>query len=239
MNRLLMTSLFSLPLCFGCGGPLLTEIKIPSQAVQAGLDVWLPLELTDYVDEEIPATVSLTSAEIIASDGTDRLGVQMQVDVALLAIDRDKALAAIKGKINEKLEENPPLVPVPPAPKLPEPVSKTQTDPASDAPSTTNNEPQIVERIHGEIIARVGIRYEAETTSFYCHNASAEKIRFDRLPPELEPGVERVCEAALNKYFDENAVYKIEGNDSALDLARSRLKQVTIRDGELFVTIGI
>ncbi len=203
----------------GCSGDWSTEVTIPSEAIQSGLNAWMPVVLTDYVEEEVPATVTLQNAKVLLSDGTDRMGIQLDLLVELEAVTADE--------VAERIEDNLPRAPRPPLPGGPPPlvdVRKPQTLPP--------------ETIRGEVVTRIGVRYDETNASFYGQDASAQRIHFEKLPSEIEPLIERVCEEALNQYFAENAIYVL-GDDATSKLAKASLKAVAIKDGQLTVTLGL
>ena len=191
--------------------------------MQAGLDAWLPVVLTDYVKEEVPAKITLESAEIVMSDGTDRLGIELR----LTAILDETAPQAILDKAQSQL--------LPPAPTGNTPFSNALP---SSLPPVGNTE-STSESLEGNVVVRAGIRYDAESKSFYCQDVSAESISFGQLPSDIAPPIKQLCEVAMNRYFSENAVYTIDSEFADADLATSRLKNVTVRDGELVVELGL
>lgn len=209
----------------GCSGSVSTEIEIPGSALQAALDAWMPVVLTEYVEEELPAEVTLDRAEVLMSDGTDRVGVAMELTIVLKEIDPEAVLEKVTTEVGE------PPVPPPPFGAPPENLSSAQNETSPDA--------KVVETLKGRVVARTGLRYDASSQSFYCEGASAESVVFDRLPGDLAPLIQKVCERSLDRYFSENAVYTIESDDSASSFASARLKNVTTRDGKLYVELGL
>ncbi|MEL6109369.1 MAG: hypothetical protein AAFU85_25460 [Planctomycetota bacterium] len=223
MKETILLALLFISLC-GCSGPMSTEFAIPPSAVQTGLDAWMPVVLTDYVDEELPAVVTLDEAEVLLSDGTDRVGVQLDLTIVLEEIDAEAVLDKVATEIGSSSVPPPPFG-LPPA-----------KPPGSDAGSAASANG--VQALKGKVIARTGLRYDAETQSFFCKDVEAESIVVDGLPGDVAPLIQRLCEKGLAQYFSENAVYTIDSEETAVGFATARLKSVTTRDGKLFVELG-
>ena len=210
----------------GCSGDLSTEVTIPNSAVQVGLDAWMPVVLNDYVDKDLPVSATLVKTEIVASDGSDRLGVKMHLKTVIHQLDANKVMEAIETEVAN-------LAP----PGFPE--THAGHPSISKAPQRKPDDGEIVDEIRGTVTTRVGIRYEASTAKFYCQDAKAEEIIFDKMPSHLEEPIKRLCEEALNKYFAENSLYTLSGDNTTITLAKSALKNVSVRDGRIVVELGL
>ncbi|MEO1528962.1 MAG: hypothetical protein AAFX06_26370 [Planctomycetota bacterium] len=210
----------------GCSGPMSGEITIPQSAVQTGLDAWLPVVLTEYVDEELPAEITLERASALMSDGTDRIGVEMQLTVVLKAIEGEQVLE----KVAERVGDGP--LPPPPFGSPPTPL-------ASESQPADSDKSAPVKTLSGTVLLRTGVRYDSSSLSFYCQDVAAESIVFEELPGDIAPLIQTLCEKGLDKYFSENSVYTLASADAGMDFAAARLKNVTTREGKLVVELGL
>ena len=195
----------------------------------------MPVILTDYVEEELPAVVVLESTEVLGGDGTNRLGFKMNLRVVLDQVRPEYVRDRIEAKTGRSLPKglNASQLPGPPGPPF------KNADFAMHQSFELLTGQQDTLKLYGEVIARVGIRYDAKAAAVYCKDAQAERIRCEKLPSDVEPLITRLSEKALNKYFANNAVYTFTGDDVATQLAKSRLKNVTTRSGKIVVEVGL
>ena len=214
----------------GCNGKFATEVTVPRDAIQKAVDGFLPVKASDYVEGNHPAEVTLTKATVLLRDGSDKIGVDLAVTVNLPEMPVPPAPELPGSDLTEKPEQRPPG---PPAPLAPGP------DLPKKPPAETTNKKAPAKTVHGSVIVLTGVRYDAQSASFYCQSPATEKVDFEELPDELEQLVRKLSEEAMTAYLSENAVYRIDDQQTATRLAKSALQDVTVRDGKLIVKIGI
>ncbi|MEM6470669.1 MAG: DUF1439 domain-containing protein [Planctomycetota bacterium] len=226
-SKLLLAASFLLLVLCGCSGS--AEITIPNSAVQSGLNLWMPVVLNDFVEKELPATVTLERTEVIARDGSDRLALKMHLNTVIHEMDPRKAIeeSGIANGLKSSFRDLPPV----------KPPFGGRAEPSRTDESASNA--NVVDRVKGTVTVTFGIRYEAATAEFYCDEVRAETVEFEKLPTELKQPVKKICEQALDRYFAENSVYTLDGDDTAINVAKSSLRNVTIRDGNLVVELGV
>ncbi|MEM6365478.1 MAG: hypothetical protein AAF745_13710 [Planctomycetota bacterium] len=204
--------------------------------IQRGLDVVLPMRMNDHIDETIPVEATLNRVAILPGDGTERLGLQLFVEVDLPK-NGSANIASVLPKVPRPggpNEAGPTGFAGQPLPMPPKPFGNdtAQTDlidePKSSAKSVT-----------GTATVRVGIRYDPATASFFCHNATAETLELAGLPNKMLPPIKQLCELAINGYFKTHPITTLDNADASTNIAKSRLKKVVFRDNDVIVTIGI
>lgn len=215
-------ALMPIVLLCGCQGNWSTEVSVPKVAIQEAVDAWLPVKLSDYIEDEKPVEVALSKATVLLREGTDKIGVEMNVTVDLPSV-------AVPGRPTPAAESPPPGLPgLEPAPTPPTPVEKAA---ASDGKMPAKT-------VQGTVVVSTGIRYEPESASFFCQYPATERIDIEHFPSELEPLLSKLSEEAMTRYFAENSVYTIDDSQTATRLAKSAIKNVTIRDGKLIIEVG-
>lgn len=83
-----------------------------------------------------------------------------------------------------------------------------------------------------------GVRYERETGAFHLTDVEVERIELPGLPDEHEPRVRAAVTLALRAYYDRNPIYTLRPTDTRRAAARLLLKDVTVRDDRLLLTLG-
>jgi hypothetical protein len=194
----------------GCGEDSGFEFSVPKSKIQEALNGWLPVSSSTSEASDARASVTLKKATVILREGEDRIGFE-------LAIQVDLPKTPLAGS-NQKG----------PLPRLGPPPVPGLADKESPDGS-----------IEGTVIVFVGVRYDAAEGAFYCERPVTEKIDLGKLPEKLSPVVARLSEKLMAEYFAKNSVYKLGDETTTNRLAKSTLKKVVVRDGELIVTLGI
>lgn len=208
----------------GCGSGFSHSIPIPKSAIQQGIDAFMPISSGDYVEEDLPVELVADKATVLLNEGDDRIGVLLNVTVRLPEEMPGPPIQEPSGA------PAPPFAP-PNAPKIgaPKIIPSSAEDAIGDGPPKT---------VHGTINAWVGVRYEPSNTSFYCHSPEIAELSFDELPPQFSQPVREVIGKLLTEYLAGNAVYQLEDDSKAEQLATAALKGVAVKDGTLYVTVG-
>ncbi len=83
------------------------------------------------------------------------------------------------------------------------------------------------------------LQYDRETAEFFYRNFEITDLQMKMLPGPRKSPVRDAVGAALKRYFDRTAVYKLEGDDTTMQAARLLLKSVAVKDGKLLVELGL
>lgn len=200
-------------LAFGCGGSL--EIEIPEPAMQAAMDEALPIEFEAETDSGKSVRLVATGADILLAPGDDRVGIELEITVDL---PEGPALNTVSG------------LPHPPLPALAPRGQEPNADDVAPVPPA--------QHVEGSVLCRVGIRYEPTSATIYCQRVTIDNVDLGDLPSTTLPIVKQAVAAGLNQLLDETPVYKLDGDETGMNLARAVLKSVAIRDGHLVLALG-
>lgn len=83
------------------------------------------------------------------------------------------------------------------------------------------------------------IDYEPETGDFFLVDPVIEALRIQGVPERYADQSRSVIESALAEYYRTRPIYTLEGTDAAKIAGRLLLKDVTVKNEELIVTLGL
>ncbi len=83
------------------------------------------------------------------------------------------------------------------------------------------------------------IDYQSETGEFFLIDPIIESLAIDGVPERYADQSRSVIESALAAYYETRPIYTLEGTDAAKVAGRLLLKDVTVRNEELVVTLGL
>jgi len=93
--------------------------------------------------------------------------------------------------------------------------------------------------IDGRVGLSSGIRYAAEHGAFFLSDPAVERFTLQGLPAQYADQVQTSLTRSLAEFYAQRPVYVLSDADLKQRAARLMLKQVTILDGEVIVTLGI
>lgn len=91
----------------------------------------------------------------------------------------------------------------------------------------------------GTVDASGGIKYVSEKGEFYLTNPIIEDFEIQGIPAKYMSNVNKALTKALAEYYSNNPVYTLRGRDAKQVAARMVLKNVTVENKEMVVTLGI
>ena len=229
--------------------------------LQAGLETYFPINSDDYIEEELPASLTLSDPELILEEGSDRIG--LRVAIAAQKEDAAPELPAPPAGTGDgespsgappddggTLELNPPLQD-PPGPKPPGPGQPGRllgaNPPLPAPPGNPPVEPPPIdkalpaappEEFTGTMTISGKVAYRAEEAAFYFLEPSIDEVAIEQLPPAMDQPVRKAASKVLTKYLTENPVYTLSDEDSKIKAAKMLLKSVAVEDGKLKVELG-
>ncbi len=83
------------------------------------------------------------------------------------------------------------------------------------------------------------IDYQPETGEFFLTDPVIEALRIQGVPERYADQSRSVIESALAEYYKTRPIWSLEGTDAAKMAGRLLLKDVTVEDEELVVTLGL
>ena len=91
----------------------------------------------------------------------------------------------------------------------------------------------------GSVDASGGVKYVSNEGSFYLTDPEVENLSIQGVPQQYADRVTQVVELALAEYYSAHPVYRLKTDDIKQATAKLVLKDVTIQNQELVVTLGI
>lgn len=91
----------------------------------------------------------------------------------------------------------------------------------------------------GAVDVSGAIDYEPDTGEFFLTDPVIDSLRIQGVPDRYADQSRGVIESALSEYYEARPIYTLEGTDAAKMAGRLLLKDVTVKDEELIVTLGL
>ena len=83
------------------------------------------------------------------------------------------------------------------------------------------------------------IDYQPDRGEFFLTDPVIEALRIDGVPDRYAEQSRNVIESALAEYYRTRPIYTLKGTDAAKVAGRLLLKDVTVKDEQLVVTLGL
>jgi hypothetical protein len=93
--------------------------------------------------------------------------------------------------------------------------------------------------LEGTVAVASGIRYDNATGQIFLDDVDIEQLDIDRLPERNRDAVLRLTSAAITRALRQTPIYTLEDAGTLGNLADTLLRDVTVADGVLRITIGI
>ena len=94
------------------------------------------------------------------------------------------------------------------------------------------------EAVKGTVTMYGDLSYNDQEKAFYYQNPTFEDVSLD-LPEALHMPARKIIERLLGDYLAENPVYKLEGDDAATQAAGKLLRGLTVKDGRIYIELGM
>lgn len=95
------------------------------------------------------------------------------------------------------------------------------------------------EPLGGSIDLSGGVSYVADGGHFFLIDPVVESFSIQGLSENIKPKVSKAIEKALSEYFAKNPIYTLKKADLKQAAAYAVLKDVSVKDKELVVSLGI
>ena len=92
--------------------------------------------------------------------------------------------------------------------------------------------------LNGAVDVSGEVDYQSADGSFYLVNPVIESLSIDGLPDSYADKSREVVEAAMSEFYRNRPIYRLEGSN-AKNAGRMLLKDVTVENEELVVTLGL
>lgn len=94
-------------------------------------------------------------------------------------------------------------------------------------------------RLRGTAEVTGGLRYDAERYEFYLTEPKVERIDVEGIPESVAAKVEPAFQTLAQEALERAPIYKLRPTDIEKVTARTVLKRVAVKDGNLIVVLGL
>ena len=95
------------------------------------------------------------------------------------------------------------------------------------------------QRVGGSVSVLTGIRYSSEQHQFFLDDPQIEKVELQGVPPEFADRVASGVLAISKEHLESLPIYTLRADDAKKSIARLLLKEFQVRDGAIYLTLGI
>jgi hypothetical protein len=99
-----------------------------------------------------------------------------------------------------------------------------------------NNNPQ---PLSGAVDLSGSVKYVREEAAFYLTDPQVENVRIAGVPDRYANKANEAISSALSAFYKSRPIYTLEGTDASHQAARLLLKDVTVKDEHLIVTLAL
>jgi hypothetical protein len=218
------------------------NIELNQDQLQRIVDAVFPL---DNAEEASNVTVALSQPVVTLTDGGDRIGFGLDITVTVVLEPGEGPLAERAEERQAEREEAPAAEPEGRAGRAKARVrgkAQDTADAASDRAGAAMQE-RADERgpttLTGTVAVSSGIRYDNDAGQLFLDGVSIDQLDIDQLPQRFNAPVLRLSSAAITRALQETPIYTIDTATTVGGIADTLLRDITIADGVLRVTIGV
>jgi len=91
----------------------------------------------------------------------------------------------------------------------------------------------------GTVAVSTGIRYDNDHGQIFLESVNIEQLDIDRLPDNNRGVVRRLISASISRALQDTPIYTLEEAGTIGNIADTLLRDLTIADGVLRITIGV
>jgi hypothetical protein len=84
-----------------------------------------------------------------------------------------------------------------------------------------------------------GIRYDNDAGALYLDGVNIDQLSVDQLPQRFNEPVTRLVSASITRALQDTPIYEIDTETKAGGLVDTLLRDLTIENGVLKITIGV
>ena len=101
---------------------------------------------------------------------------------------------------------------------------------------TINNNPR---PLSGAVDLSGAVKYVREEAAFYLADPQVENVRIAGIPDRYANRANEAISKALSAFYKSRPIYTLEGTEASKQAARLLLKDVTVKDEHLIVTLAL
>lgn len=93
-------------------------------------------------------------------------------------------------------------------------------------------------KANAHVELRGNVVYRAENGAFFISNVEVVNLTSEQIPPQQVPNVKRIVASMMNQLLDKQPVYTLNEAKTEEKLAKAVLKDVSIENGKLLLTLS-
>jgi len=221
------------------------NIELTQDQLQTVMDAVFPV---DNADEGANTTVALSAPTVTIPDGGDRIGFGLDIAVTVVlepgegpvaeraderqaereaaetteATEPEGRGARARNKVKGKASDT--------ADAVREHAGEAVQERAADRDPTT---------LSGTVAVSSGIRYDNDKGQIFLDGVNIDQLTIEQLPQRFNDPVLRLTSAAITRALQETPIFTIDESTTAGGLVDTLLRDITIADGVLRITIGV
>ncbi len=222
------------------------NVELDQEQLQRIVDAMFPL---DNADEASNVTVVLSRARVTLADGGDRIGFGLDIAVTVVLEPGEGPLAARAEERQAERAQPEPTEPQGRGGRARAKVRGKAQDAAGAAREragaavqanvdtiTADREPTT---LTGTVAVSSGIRYDNDAGQIFLDGVSIDEFDIDQLPQRFNDPARRISSAAITRALQQTPIYTIDDATTIGGIADTLLRDITIADGVLRITIGV
>lgn len=218
------------------------NIELNQQQLQRIVDAVFPL---DNAEEAANVAVALSQPVVTLADGGDRIGFGLDIAVTVVLEPGEGPLAE---RADERQAERAQAEAVAPEGRGARARAKVRSKAQDTAGAARDRAGAAVEEraadreptvLTGKVTVSSGIRYDNDAGQLFLDGVDIAQLDIDQLPQRFNDPVLRLSSAAISRALQETPIYTIDESTTLGGIADTLLRDITIADGVLRVTIGV
>ncbi len=221
-------------------------VELTEEQLQRIVDAMFPL---DNADEASNVAVVLSHATVRLDDGGDRIGFGLDIAVAVVLEPGEGPLAERAEERQAGRAQADATEPEGRGGRARAKVRATAKDTVGAARDRaavavqTKADTIAAERepttLTGTVGVSSGIRYDNDAGQVFLDGVNINRLDIDQLPQRFNDLVLRICSAAITRALQQTPIYTIDDATTIGGIADTLLRDITIADGVLRITIGV
>jgi hypothetical protein len=206
------------------------NIELTQDQLQTVMDAVFPV---DNADEGANTTVALSAPTVTMPDGGDRIGFGLDIAVTVV-------MEPGEGPLAERADERQTTEATEPEGRGARARNKVKSK-ASDTADAVQE--RAADRdpttLTGTVAVSSGIRYDNDKGQIFLDGVNIDQLTIEQLPQRFNDPVLRLTSAAITRALQETPIFTIDESTTAGGLVDTLLRDITIADGVLRITIGV
>lgn len=222
------------------------DIELSQEQLQRIIDAMFPL---DNADEASNVTVVLSDATVTLDAGGDRIGFGLDIAVTVVLEPGEGPLAERAEERQAEREQAETTEPegrggrarakVRGKAKDAAGAARDRAGAAVQAKADTMAADREPTTLTGTVAVSSGIRYDNDAGRVFLDGVSITQLDIDQLPQRFNDAVLRISSAAITRALQRTPIYTIDDATTIGGIADTLLRDITIADGVLRITIGV